>query len=162
MGKGRVPSENYCLIPSQWELSHLPRLTFILRQCWETAIAVHCKWLENLRTWILVGVCDKVARDLGLGGGFRRVRISFTTYKLQRTICGRKGDESQNYKKKTDSGENRWIAQCPTCYISGNLTALMDVWSKVLPLTACCLSPISRFESHLGHLRKLPVTWDKA
>ena len=26
----------------------------------------------------------------------------------------------------------------------------MAVWSKVLPLTASCLSPLSRFESHLG------------
>ena len=33
------------------------------------------------------------------------------------------------------------------------------VWSKVPPLTACCLSPLPGFESQLGHVRKLPVTW---
>ena len=33
------------------------------------------------------------------------------------------------------------------------------MWSKVLPLTASCLSPLPRFESLLGHVRKLPVTW---
>ena len=26
-------------------------------------------------------------------------------------------------------------------------------------LTACCLSPLSGFESRPGHVRKLPVTW---
>ena len=36
------------------------------------------------------------------------------------------------------------------------------LWSKVLPLTARCLSPLPRFESWPGHVRKLPVTWGKA
>ena len=33
------------------------------------------------------------------------------------------------------------------------------VWSQALPMTACCLSPLPGFESWLGHVRKLPVTW---
>ena len=37
--------------------------------------------------------------------------------------------------------------------------ALTAVWSKVLPLTAHCLSPLPGFESWPGHVRKLPVTW---
>ena len=37
--------------------------------------------------------------------------------------------------------------------------ALMAQWSKTLPLTATCLSPLSGFESHPGHVRKLPVTY---
>ena len=37
--------------------------------------------------------------------------------------------------------------------------ALMAVWSKVSPVTACCLSPLPGFESRPGHVRKLPVTW---
>ena len=37
--------------------------------------------------------------------------------------------------------------------------ALMAVWSKELPLTTRCLSPLHRFESRRpGHVRKLPVT----
>ena len=38
----------------------------------------------------------------------------------------------------------------------------MAVWSKVLPLTASYLSPLSGFESHPRHVVKLPVTWGKA
>ena len=34
----------------------------------------------------------------------------------------------------------------------------MAVWSKALLLTACYLSPLPRFESPPGHVRKLPVT----
>ena len=37
--------------------------------------------------------------------------------------------------------------------------AMMAVWSKALPLTASCLSPLFGFESHTGHVRKLPVIW---
>ena len=37
--------------------------------------------------------------------------------------------------------------------------ALKTVRSRALPLTASCLSPLSSFESHPGHVRKLPVTW---
>ena len=36
--------------------------------------------------------------------------------------------------------------------------ALTAVWSKALPLTARCLSPLPGFESQPGHVRKLPVT----
>ena len=39
---------------------------------------------------------------------------------------------------------------------------LTGVWSKAPPLTARCLSPLPRFESRPGHVRKLPVTWGKA
>ena len=35
--------------------------------------------------------------------------------------------------------------------------ALMAEWSKALPLTAGCLSPLPGLESWLGHVRKLPV-----
>ena len=35
----------------------------------------------------------------------------------------------------------------------------MAVLSKALPLTDSCVSPLSGFESHPGHVRKLPVTW---
>ena len=38
----------------------------------------------------------------------------------------------------------------------------MAVWSKALPLAASCLSQLSRFDPHPGHVRKLPVTWGKA
>ena len=42
----------------------------------------------------------------------------------------------------------------------GNIgPALTAVWSKALPLTASCLSLLSGFESHPGHVRQLPVTW---
>ena len=41
-------------------------------------------------------------------------------------------------------------------------TAQMAMWSKVLLLTVCCLSPLPGFESQLGHVRKLPVTWGQA
>ena len=34
----------------------------------------------------------------------------------------------------------------------------MAVWSKVLPLTASCLSLLIEFEYHSGYVRKLPVT----
>ena len=40
-----------------------------------------------------------------------------------------------------------------------NRPALTAVWSKAWPLTASCLSPLSRFESQSGHVRKLPLTW---
>ena len=33
------------------------------------------------------------------------------------------------------------------------------MWSKELPLTASCLSPLSGFESRPGQVRKLPGTW---
>ena len=36
--------------------------------------------------------------------------------------------------------------------------ALMAMWSKVLSLTASCLSPLSGFESHPRHVTKLPAT----
>ena len=39
---------------------------------------------------------------------------------------------------------------------------MMAVYSKALPLTASCLSTLPGFESHPGHVRKLPVTWGKA
>ena len=35
----------------------------------------------------------------------------------------------------------------------------MALLSKALPLTASCPSPLSGFESHLGYVRKLLVTW---
>ena len=38
----------------------------------------------------------------------------------------------------------------------------MAVWSKALPVTAYCFSPLSRFESHPGHVRRLPVTLSHA
>ena len=38
------------------------------------------------------------------------------------------------------------------------LPVLMAMWSKALPLTASCLSPLQGFESRLGHERILPVT----
>ena len=38
----------------------------------------------------------------------------------------------------------------------------MGVWSKVLSLTASCLSPLPSSESQLGHVRKLPVTMSYA
>ena len=38
----------------------------------------------------------------------------------------------------------------------------MAVWPKALPLTARCLSPQSGFETHPGHVRKLPVAWGYA
>ena len=34
--------------------------------------------------------------------------------------------------------------------------------SKALPLTASCLPPLCGFESWLGHVRKLPVTWGQS
>ena len=34
----------------------------------------------------------------------------------------------------------------------------MAAWSKVLPLTVNCLSPLSEFESRLGQVRELLVT----
>ena len=34
----------------------------------------------------------------------------------------------------------------------------MAVWSKASPLTASCPAPLSGFESHPGHVRKLPVS----
>ena len=34
----------------------------------------------------------------------------------------------------------------------------MAVWSKALPLTAACRSPLPGFESWLGHVRNLQVT----
>ena len=37
--------------------------------------------------------------------------------------------------------------------------APMAVWSKALPLTASCLSPLPGFESKSGCVRRLPVTW---
>ena len=40
--------------------------------------------------------------------------------------------------------------------------ALMALWSMTLLLTASCLSPLSGFESHHGHVRKLQVTWGSA
>ena len=36
--------------------------------------------------------------------------------------------------------------------------ALMAMWSKALPLIASCLSPLSGFESHPGHMRNVPVS----
>ena len=36
---------------------------------------------------------------------------------------------------------------------------LMAVWSKALPQTAGCLSPLPGFASRPRHLRMLPVTW---
>ena len=36
--------------------------------------------------------------------------------------------------------------------------ALMAVWSKALPLTASCLSPLSGFKSHRRRVKKLPMT----
>ena len=39
--------------------------------------------------------------------------------------------------------------------------ALMAVWFKAPPPTARCLSPQPGFESRLGVVRKLPVTWGK-
>ena len=38
----------------------------------------------------------------------------------------------------------------------------MTVWSRALPLTASCLSPLPGFESWPEHVRKLPVTWGEA
>ena len=35
----------------------------------------------------------------------------------------------------------------------------MAAWSKALPLTASCLSPLHGFKSWPGHVTKLPVTW---
>ena len=42
---------------------------------------------------------------------------------------------------------------------SFGLPALMAMWSKALPLNANTLSPLPVFESRLGHVRKLPMTW---
>ena len=39
--------------------------------------------------------------------------------------------------------------------------SLMDEWSKELPLTASCLSPLPGFESRPGHVRRLPRTRGK-
>ena len=39
---------------------------------------------------------------------------------------------------------------------------LMAVWPIALPMTASCLSPLTRFESLQEHVRKLPVTWGEA
>ena len=39
---------------------------------------------------------------------------------------------------------------------------LMAVWSKALPMTASCLSPLPGFESLLGHEGMMPLTWDQA
>ena len=36
--------------------------------------------------------------------------------------------------------------------------ALMAEWSRVLPMSVHCLSPLSESESWAGHGRKLPVT----
>ena len=45
-------------------------------------------------------------------------------------------------------------------HLSLNLFASTDgVWSKALPLTASCLSPLPRFKSQPEHVRKLPVTF---
>ena len=45
-------------------------------------------------------------------------------------------------------------------YIIVEGLALMAMWSRALPQTASCLAPgLSEFESHLGHMRKLRVTW---
>ena len=38
---------------------------------------------------------------------------------------------------------------------------IVNILSLVLPLTACCLSPLPGFESRPGYVRKLPVTWGK-
>ena len=38
---------------------------------------------------------------------------------------------------------------------------IMAMWPKALPMTARRLSPLSGFEFHLGHVRKMPVTWGK-
>ena len=37
----------------------------------------------------------------------------------------------------------------------------MAMWSKALPLTDSCLSPLPMFEFRSGQVRKLPVTWGK-
>ena len=42
-------------------------------------------------------------------------------------------------------------------YVGG--ASLMALWSKVPPLTACCLAALSGFGSRSGLARKLPVTW---
>ena len=34
----------------------------------------------------------------------------------------------------------------------------LNASSKVLPLTVICLSPLSGFKSHPGHVRKLPMS----
>ena len=38
-------------------------------------------------------------------------------------------------------------------------TVVMVEWSKALPLTACCLSPLPEFEYHPGDVEELTVTW---
>ena len=38
----------------------------------------------------------------------------------------------------------------------------MAVWSKALPPTATCPSPLPVFETWPGHVRKLIVTWSSA
>ena len=48
------------------------------------------------------------------------------------------------------------------CITSKGGPAPTAVWSKAHPLTACCLSLLSGFESWPGNVRKLPVTCSKA
>ena len=38
----------------------------------------------------------------------------------------------------------------------------MAVWSRMLPLTARCLSPLPGYQSQPGHVRKFPVTYGLA
>ena len=48
----------------------------------------------------------------------------------------------------------------PICLITAKVpwSQSFSVWSKAPPLTACCLSPLSGFESRPRHVRKLQVT----
>ena len=41
-------------------------------------------------------------------------------------------------------------------------SALMAVWSNVLPPTASCLLPLPWFESQPGYVSELAVTWGQA
>ena len=73
-----------------------PALTAV----WSKALLLTASCLSPLsRIQIPPGVCEKVANDLGLGGGFRWVlRVSSTSYNWLVTtspLYGRKSDEKQ-------------------------------------------------------------------
>ena len=60
--------------------------------------------------------------------------------------------------------DHKFFGSCPICSISPTTEGLpyptlpTVVWSKAMPLTASCLSPLPGFESQPGHVRKNSVT----
>ena len=55
------------------------------------------------------------------------------------------------------------LQHCISVHISIYPGACPDgLWSKALPLTAGCFSPLPWIESRPGHVRVLPVTWGQA